>query len=87
MLLKRDVFGQVTLRSGDGEPAVVRDLESARWWARGLARWLLTREAKALAALDGMDGVPRLLRVGRDALWRSYIDGLPMHRARPAEVA
>lgn len=87
MLLKKDVFGQVVLRPGDGEPAVVRDLAGARWWARGIARRLLAREAKALAALDGMDGVPRLLEFGRDTLSRSYIEGQPMHRARPSEVA
>lgn len=86
-LLKNDVFGRVALSSAEGEPVIVRDLEGARWWARGLARRLMAREARALAALDGIDGVPRLLRAGRDSLARSYIDGLPMHRARPAEPA
>lgn len=87
MLLKKDVFGQVSLRSGDGESAVVRDLRSAPWWARGVARRLLAREAKALAALDGVAGVPQLLSLGRHTLERSYIEGLPMHRARPFDIA
>lgn len=68
-----------------GEKRVIRDLRPARWWARGLARRLMKREGRALAALDGMAGVPRLLDAGRDALSRSYIDGLPMHEARPSE--
>ncbi|HZD53161.1 MAG TPA: hypothetical protein VE175_08945 [Woeseiaceae bacterium] len=85
-LLKKDVFGRVSLRSAGDEPAVVRDLAGARWWARGLARWLLSREARALAVLDGIDGVPPLLRVERNGLCRGYIEGLPMHRARPSDV-
>lgn len=84
-MLKKDVFGQVALRMSDGEPAVVRDLSSAPWWARGIARRLLAREARALAAADGIEGVPRLLRVERDRLSRSFIEGEPMHRARPAQ--
>lgn len=87
MLLKKDVFGQVSLRSGDGETVVVRNLRSAPWWARGLARRLMSREAKALAALAGVTGVPRLLSCGRDTLQRSYIEGLPMHQARPCDLA
>jgi RIO-like serine/threonine protein kinase len=86
-LLKSDVFGRVALSTAGDEPAVVRDLGGARWWARGLGRRLLAREARALAALDGVEGVPRLLRAGRDSLARSYIEGLPMQRARPAELA
>jgi predicted Ser/Thr protein kinase len=87
LLLKRDVFGQVTLRAGDDGPAVVRETASARWWARPLARRLLAREGRALAVLYGLTGVPQLLDIERDGLRRSYIEGQPMHRARPAEPA
>jgi RIO-like serine/threonine protein kinase len=86
-LLKTDVFGQVGIGVADGNPAILRDSRSARWWARGLARRLLAREARALAALEGIDGVPRLLRAGRDTLSRSYLEGLPMQEARPSEPA
>jgi RIO-like serine/threonine protein kinase len=86
-LLKSDVFGRVVLDRAGGRPAVVRDLEGSPWWARGLARRLMAREARALAALDGLAGVPRLLDAGRNRLARSYIDGQPMHEARPAEPA
>jgi RIO-like serine/threonine protein kinase len=84
-LLKRDVFGEVRLGLVDGEPAVVRDLVPARWWARGLARRLLLREARALAVLDGVAGVPRLLSAERHGLARSFIEGQPMQQARPGE--
>lgn len=87
LLLKKDVFGQVTLRAGDDGPAVVRETASARWWARPLARRLLAREGRALAVLYGLRGVPQLLDIERDSLRRSYIEGQPMHRARPAEPA
>ncbi|HEX7060776.1 MAG TPA: hypothetical protein VF200_02345 [Woeseiaceae bacterium] len=81
------MFGQVTLRAGDDGPAVVRETASARWWARPLARRLLAREGRALAVLYGLRGVPQLLDIERDSLRRSYIEGQPMHRARPAEPA
>jgi predicted Ser/Thr protein kinase len=86
-LLKKDVFGQVRL-TGDGvDRLVVRDLRPARWWARSLARQLLSREARALAVLDGEDGVPVLIEVGRNSLTRGFIDGAPMHDARPGDPA
>lgn len=87
-LLKSDVFGRVVLDRVGAGPAVVRDLEGSPWWARGLARRLMAREARALAALEGLAGVPRLLDAGvPDRLARSYIEGLPMQEARPAEPA
>ncbi len=86
-LLKSDVFGRVLLEGTGARRAVVRDLRGAPWWARGLARRLLAREAGALAALDGVAGIPRLLAAGPERLARSYIDGRPMHEARPAEPA
>lgn len=86
-VLKRDLFGEVALRRDDDGPVIVRDTARARWWLRWLARRLLRREAVALAALDGLDGVPQLLDVGRDRLERTYIDGEPLHRARPTDAA
>ena len=84
--LKRDLFGDVTLKIVDDEAIVVRDTRSARWWARWIARRLLLREARALAALDGIEGVPTLLRQERDRLERSYMDGAPLHVARPGSA-
>lgn len=86
-LLKRDLFGEVALRTAGGEPAIVRNVGAGRWWIRWLARRLLLREARALAALDGIDGVPQLLSHDRNRLVRSYLDGEPLYRARPTDGA
>jgi hypothetical protein len=83
-LLKRDIFGQVSLDALGNRQVVTRDLCSSRWWARWIARRLMSREAAALAVLDGVPGVPRLLYRDRDTLRRSWLDGEPMQRSRPA---
>lgn len=86
-LLKKDIFGEVTLQNAEGGPRVVRDTRRARPWARWLARRLLAREARALAAVDGTAGVPQILHVDTDSLQRTWIAGLPMHRGRPTDLA
>jgi RIO-like serine/threonine protein kinase len=84
-ILKCDLFGEVVLRQSDAGPVIVRNAAAARWWVRWLARYLLKREAKVLAALEGFAGVPQLLRHDRDTLVRSYLAGEPMHKARPSD--
>ncbi len=86
--LKQDIFGTVSLERMPGDAArVVRDVSSARWWVRPLARSLANREARALHRLDGLAHVPRLLgRVGAE-LHREWIDGEPMQRSRPHDPA
>jgi hypothetical protein len=86
IVLKADVFGTVT-RCGD---VVVRDTSAARPWARSLARHLMRREYRALTRLAlgaGMAGVPRVLDVQARRLSRSWIEGSPMHLARPRNAA
>jgi RIO-like serine/threonine protein kinase len=85
-ILKRDLFGKVVRRNDGANVVIVRDAAAARWWLRWLARYLLRREAEALAALDGLDGVPQLLRHERRRLMRSFVDGEPAHRARPEQA-
>jgi RIO-like serine/threonine protein kinase len=85
-ILKRDLFGEVALKTDGGERLVVRNAAASRWWTRWIARYLLRREARALAALDGIDGVPALVRRDRDNLVRSYLDGTPLHEARPRDA-
>ncbi|MGB5689354.1 MAG: RIO1 family regulatory kinase/ATPase [Woeseiaceae bacterium] len=85
--LKKDLFGEVLFRPGAGLPVIVRDAGKARWWIRPLARYLLRREATALAALDGVDGVPQLIEIKSDILIRSYLGGAPMQEARPRDRA
>jgi RIO-like serine/threonine protein kinase len=86
-ILKRDVFGEIRLASAADGPVVVRDAGRARWWTRWLARRLLLREARALAALEGIGGVPALLDQERDELRRSYITGAPLQVVRPRDAA
>lgn len=91
-MLKQDAFGRVERghSSGSGGPnaaTVRRDLRPARRGVAWLARRLAAREARALEALEGAPGFPRLLAHGRDGLLRSWLAGEPMQRARPAEVA
>lgn len=83
-LLKKDLFGEVWQDRTRGELIVRRDTRLARWWVRWLANALLRREAAALEALAGLDGIPRHLTTSKHGLTRSFIDGVPMHVGRPA---
>ena len=63
---------------------------SARPWARALARHLMRREHRALSRLalaDGIEGIPRALKLETAQLTRSWIEGTPMHVARPRDLA
>ncbi len=82
-LLKQDLFGRVLLVAADDGVRIVRDTSVSPRWTRWIARRLLAREARALAAADGLDGVPELLCWERDRLERGYLDGRPMFEARP----
>lgn len=86
-LLKKDVFGEVW-QTGSGEDLrIVRDARAARGWLRWLARRLLQREARVLAVLGGLCGVPEVLEVSSDRLVRRYVNGTPMHRHQPRDLA
>ncbi len=84
-VLKKDLFGKVMLLSVGGETVIVRDTTAAHWSLRWLARRLMRREAAVLACLDHVEGVPRVVRFERDSLTRSYLDGAPLHEARPKD--
>ncbi len=86
-LLKKDLFGEVHYRPRDGGGTIMRDTNSASPWLRWLARSLLRREARILAALDGLPGVPQLISQSPDRLERSFIEGAPLHEARPRDAA
>jgi RIO-like serine/threonine protein kinase len=86
-LLKKDLFGEIRLRRGSGKAVIVRDTSAASPWIRWLARLLLRREARVLAALGGIDGVPEVVSVDRQQLEREFMTGKPMHQARPASTA
>jgi len=85
-ILKSDVFGTVTRRGY----VVVRDAGWARPWARRLARHLMRREHRALTRLalgNGIAAIPRVLSFEGEKLTRSWIEGAPMHIARPRDPA
>lgn len=82
-LLKKDLFGEVWTTEECGKTAILRDARPARWWLTWVARHLLIREAKALAALPNIDGIPQLIRHDGDTLLRSFVPGEPMHVGRP----
>lgn len=86
-LLKKDLFGEVSLGEDGGFLFVLRDAGQAPSWIRWLANWLLRREARALAAAGGSKGIPEVLRIEKNSLCRSWIAGEAMHRRRPTNVA
>lgn len=85
-LLKKDSFGQITLMDSADGPIIRRDTRDTARTVRWIARRLLAREAHALAALDEITGVPKLIQVDRDTLDRTYVDGQPMQLGRPTEI-
>lgn len=82
-LLKKDLFGEVWKVTVDGEVAILRDTRPARWWLRWLARSLLRREARALAALTDIGGIPQLKSHDRHTLLRTFMSGAPLFESRP----
>ena len=86
-LLKRDLFGTVTVEEVDGGPRrIVRDTSTARCWLAALARHLARREVAALRRAADLDAVPRVLEASRGRVVRQWIDGEPMQRAQPRDA-
>lgn len=86
-VLKSDVFstierGRATTASGEVD-AIKRDITTARWWAMPIAAHFAWREARALARVSHVPGVPRLLDADRSGLLRAFVSGLPMQLAKP----
>lgn len=91
-LLKQDLLGRVERGHSShgafrGCVLVRRDAGAARFWARPLARSLARREARALAALAGLQGIPRLIAARRGVVLRGWIEGRPMQQAHPQDRA
>ncbi len=87
VVLKRDVFstierGHFVTESGE-VPAVLRRIDVAPWWSFPLAHHLFRREKRALAIAGRLGIAPPLLFAGRRSLVRGWIDGLPVHIAKP----
>ncbi len=86
-VLKRDLFSTIERgrwRTEHGEvDAVLRHLDEVPWWARLVAKGLFRRERRALAAAAPLAIAPPLLLAGRGFLVRGWIDGVPLHIAKP----
>jgi hypothetical protein len=87
VVLKRDVFstverGRYPTPSGEID-AVLRRIDRVPWWNWPLARHLFARERHSLAIAGKLNVAPRLVFAGRRTLVRSFIDGVPLHIARP----
>jgi RIO-like serine/threonine protein kinase len=85
-LLKKDVFGRVSVLREPTSATVIRDAGNARFGLGWLACRLLAREANALLALDSLAGVPGLVRFAPSWLEREFVDGKPMQDAKPYDV-
>lgn len=85
-LLKKDTFGQISLVHGEAGPLIRRDTRGAAIAVRWLARRLLAREARALAVLEELDGIPDLICLNKNTLDRSYLDGVPMQTGQPKNI-
>ncbi len=87
VVLKRDVFSTIErgrFRTETGEvEAVVRRLDGVPWWSRPLARALFRRERRALAIAGPLGIAPPLLFAGQHVLVRGWLDGVPLHIAKP----
>jgi RIO-like serine/threonine protein kinase len=86
-LLKKDLFGEVRHQTDAEGGTITRDTRAAPVWTRWLARALMRREARVLAALSGIDGIPALLAADRSTLARRYLPGRPLYESRPATAA
>lgn len=87
LVLKRDVFSIVergTYRGPDGDvDAVVRRIDDVPRWSALIARNFLVREERALTVVGALGIAPLLYFAGRRVLVRRWIDGVPLHIARP----
>jgi RIO-like serine/threonine protein kinase len=88
-IFKRDIFSETVAGrfedDADGQRIVFRNIAATPLWSRALARLLARRERRALKAVDGIEGVPRLLAVVREGHYRTWIDGTPLHFSHPGD--
>ena len=66
---------------------IVRDTNSASLWVRWMARAMMRREARILALLDHLPGVPSLIDLNPTRLRRQFLAGMPMQEAKPTDPA
>jgi hypothetical protein len=71
------VLAVVRLVEFQGARAVLKDFSgSSRWFRHSVGAYLTLREARAYRALEGVEGIPRLLRrIRPDGLLLEFIEG------------
>lgn len=82
-LLKKDTFSLVERGVFDNKESVLRRIDQTPWYAYPLAKLLLKLEARSLSKLQSPDLYPPLFFQNEWSLIRGWIDGLPMHLAKP----
>ncbi len=83
---KRDIFSETIsghLVGSPDEKLVLRKLDNVPWYARPISGYLARKESRALRAVEGIEGTPRLLRADRVGLLRSWSMGMPLQLAKP----
>ena len=90
-ILKQDLLGRVSLVDVSGSPVIRRDTAYAHPMLRLFARHLLRREQRALQhlaeqGLGPSEGIPQLHGYDPSSLARTWIEGRPMHEAKPREA-
>ena len=86
---KRDHFSETIsghLRSDPENPVVLRKLDGLHWSTRWIAWILARRETRSLRVVQGIRGIPQLIRVDRRGLMRTWIRGSPLQIAKPADA-
>ncbi len=87
-ILKTDEFSESQkghFADAPGRVVIRRIVHPRPLWYRPLSLYLLHREARALAAVSGLPGVPELILSRRDELLRSWQEGETLDLARPAD--
>ena len=86
-LLKLDHFGSIARVDDAAGTRIRRETRAARFGLRWFARWVAGHEARSLATLAGLPGIPRLLHWDGVTLERSYLAGRTMQEAQPRDAA
>jgi predicted Ser/Thr protein kinase len=84
-LLKSDALGRIEIVIDGEQRWIRRNTRVARFGMRWFARAAAAREARALVALAGLEGVPQLIAWADGILDRTYMEGAPMQQAQPAD--
>jgi RIO-like serine/threonine protein kinase len=86
-ILKSDALGTIRIVAAAEGPLVERDTRTAHYAVRWLARRLAAREAAALAALEAVPRVPRLLELEGGVVRRTFVPGVALHLGPPSSRA